>query len=383
MAKKDYYEVLGVNKSANEDEIKSAYRKLAKKYHPDLNPDDKGAEASFKEVSEAYEVLSDSQKRARYDQFGHNDPMGGAGAGGSGGGFGGFGGSGFGGFEDIFDAFFGGMSGGSPQRKPSGPQRGADLRYDLTISFEEAAFGANKEFTIVRNETCTVCGGSGAKKGTKPQPCKTCGGTGQVRVAQNTPFGRVMNVRTCDTCGGRGEIITDPCPECNGRGKQRKNRKITVKIPAGIDDGQVITLRGEGEPGTQGGGQGDLYVYVKVKAHKLFRRQNTDIFCDIPITFVQAALGGEIDVPTLKGSVKYAIPEGTQPGQSFRIKEQGIPSLRSGKRGDLHFKVAVEIPRRLSEEQKNILRQFDGSTTGKEYEEKKGFFDRMKDAFTG
>ncbi len=376
MAKRDYYEVLGVSKTASDDELKKAYRTLAKKYHPDLNGGDKDCEEKFKEVNEAYEVLSDPQKRARYDQFGHEDPRAGGGAGGYGDFTGGFGG----GFDDIFSAFFGG--GFSGAQRARGPERGNDLRYDLTITFEEAAFGCEKEITVTREENCEECGGTGAKKGTSPTTCPTCKGTGQVQSFINTPIGRVSNVRVCDACHGSGKIIKDPCPKCNGRGRVRRNRKISIKIPAGIDNGMQIPLRRQGEPGLRGGENGDLYIFVTVRPHKLFTRENYDLYCDVTVSFTQAALGGEIDVPTLGGMIKHNLPEGTQPGAVVRLRGQGIQNLRGAGKGDMYIKINVEIPRRLTDRQKELLRQFDESLTGKEYEGKKSFFDRVKDAFS-
>ncbi len=377
MDKRDYYEVLGVAKTATDDEIKKAYRTLAKKYHPDLNGGDKDCEAKFKEVNEAYEVLSDPQKRARYDQFGHEDPR----AGGAGGGYGDFTGGFGGGFDDIFSAFFGGGFGGGGQRA-RGPQRGDDLRYDLTITFEEAAFGCEKEISVTRDENCEECGGTGARKGTQPTQCPTCHGTGQVQSFVNTPIGRVSNVRVCEACHGQGTIINDPCPKCSGRGRVRKNRKITIKIPAGIDNGMQIPLRKQGEPGLRGGENGDLYIFVTVKPHKLFTRENYDLYCDVTVSFTQAALGGEIDVPTLNGMIKHNLPEGTQPGTVIRLRGQGIQNLRGAGKGDLYIKVNVEIPRKLTDKQKELLMQFDETLTGKEYEAKKSFFERVKDAFS-
>ncbi len=377
MDKRDYYEVLGVAKTATDDEIKKAYRTLAKKYHPDLNGGDKDCEAKFKEVNEAYEVLSDPQKRARYDQFGHEDPR----AGGAGGGYGDFTGGFGGGFDDIFSAFFGGGFGGGGQRA-RGPQRGDDLRYDMTITFEEAAFGCEKEISVTRDENCEECGGTGARKGTQPTQCPTCHGTGQVQSFVNTPIGRVSNVRVCEACHGQGTIINDPCPKCSGRGRVRRNRKITIKIPAGIDNGMQIPLRKQGEPGLRGGENGDLYIFVTVKPHKLFTRENYDLYCDVTVSFTQAALGGEIDVPTLNGMIKHNLPEGTQPGTVIRLRGQGIQNLRGAGKGDLYIKVNVEIPRKLTDKQKELLMQFDETLTGKEYEAKKSFFERVKDAFS-
>lgn len=376
MAKRDYYEVLGLTKQATDDEIKRAYRKMAKQYHPDLHPDDKEAEAKFKEINEAYGVLSDPQKKATYDQYGFDGPNMGGGAG-SAGGYGGFGG--FGGFDDILNSFFGGGAGGS--QRYNGPIDGDDLQMQISISFEEAAKGCEKEINLVRDEPCETCKGTGAKPGTSPSTCTTCNGTGQVKVVQNTPFGRIQNVRTCEACHGTGKIIKVPCSRCNGRGKLRTSKRHNIKVPAGIDNGQVITIRGQGELGERGGQPGDLLILVNVRPHKYFTRKGFDLHCEIPVTFSQAALGAEIDVPTLEKPVKYTIPEGTQPGTVYRIKGQGIQNLRGTGKGDMFIKVNVEVPRKLSDKQKELLRQFDGAMTGREYEQKKSFFDRMKEAF--
>jgi len=377
LAKRDYYEVLGLNRDATDDEIKKAYRKLAKQYHPDLNPGNAEAEAKFKEINEAYQVLSNQQTRAQYDQFGHDGP--------TGQGFGGFDFSGFGdgGFGDIFDMFFGGSGfGGSSRRKRSGPSRGADLRYDLELSFEEAAFGTKKEIEAARMEVCPDCNGSGGKKPSDVKTCPVCHGSGEVSQTQNTAFGRFVNVRACDRCNGEGTIIAEPCPKCKGRKKIRKVHKISVTIPPGIDSDQAITLRGEGEPGEKGGPSGDLFVYITVRPHKLFKRRNYDIHCDIPITFGQAALGAEIEVPTLQGKVKYNIPEGTQTGTVFRLRNQGIQHLRSNSRGDLYVKVNIDVPKRMTEKQKELLRQYEESIEDRDsFEERKSFFDKMKDVF--
>jgi molecular chaperone DnaJ len=380
LAKRDYYEVLGVAKDASDADIKKAYRNLAKKYHPDLNPGDKEAEAKFKEVNEAYETLSDSQRRAQYDQFGPEGPQA---AGFGGGGFEGFGGfGGFGGVEDIFEAFMGGGFRGQGARR-NGPARGEDIHVEVTLSFEDAAFGVQREINVTRDEVCQECGGSGAKKGTQPTTCTVCGGTGQVQVAQQTILGRVMNVRTCETCHGTGHIINDPCPKCNGRGKVRRSRKIKVNIPAGVDDGQAVTMRGEGQPGMRGGPAGDLYVHLRVRPHKLFRRENYDLYCEIPITYAQATLGGEIEVPTLEEKVRYNIPEGTQPGTTFRLRGKGIKVLNSNAKGHLYVTVTLEVPKRLSAEQKELLRKFDASLGNAQHEKRKNFFEKMKDAFGG
>lgn len=381
--KRDYYEVLGVSKSASEEEIKKAYRQLAKKYHPDMNQGDKSAEAKFKELNEAYEVLSDKDKKARYDQFGHAgvDPNGFGGAGGFGGG--GFEG-GFGDFGDIFDMFFGGSSGGfggGGARRKSGPQKGADLKYELEIEFEEAAFGVKKDIQVTRNESCNDCKGTGAKAGSKVETCKTCGGSGEVRFTQSTVFGRVVNVKPCDECHGEGKIIKEPCPQCMGRGHIRKTRKITIDIPAGVDNGSVMPLRGEGEPGIKGGPNGDLYIYMRVKPHRLFKRDGINLYSEMPITFTQAALGDELDVPTLEGNVKFTIPEGTQTGTTFRVKNKGIPSLKNKMKGDLYFTVKIVVPRKLNEEQKNLLRKYAEISGNNAEDQGKSFFDKVKDAF--
>ena len=369
MSKRDYYEVLGVSREASEADIKKAYRKLARQYHPDVNTGDKTAEEKFKEINEAYEILSDQEKRARFDQFGHagNDPNAGFGGGA------GFGGSGFG---DIFDMFFGGGFGGGGNQQ-RGPQQGQDLRADLEISFEDAAFGVEKDIEIPRLEDCPDCHGTGAADGTAPKTCQVCRGTGQVTVAQSTPFGRFQTTRTCHNCHGEGKVIDHPCKTCRGQGKVRRNRTIHIKVPGGVDSGSRLRVSGEGEPGTRGGPAGDLYVFLHVKPHKFFERQNNDIYCEIPITIVQAALGDEIDVPTLEGKrAKLKIPEGTQTGTFFRMKNLGIPHLRGHGRGDLRVKVVVTTPTKLSEKQKTILRQF-GETLSKE--DKKSFFDKVKE----
>ena len=377
--KRDYYEVLGVAKDADEAAIKKAYRQLAKKYHPDVNPGNKEAEEKFKEVNEAYQTLSDPQKRASYDQFGPDGPQAGGFGGGGFGGFSGFDGAGFGGFEDIFSSFFGGGAGGG---RANGPIPGDDLRYDLTISFEEAAKGCEKEINLVRDEVCGTCNGSGAKPGSKVDTCPNCHGSGQERVVSNTPFGRIQNVRTCSRCHGEGKIITEPCPKCHGRGKVRVSKRRTIKVPAGIDNGQVLTIRGQGGLGERGGQPGDLLIVVSVRPHKLFKRREYNLYIEMPLTFTQAALGAELDVPTLDRPVKYKFPEGTQPGQVFVIKGRGVPHLRGDAKGDLYVTAVVEIPKKLTEKQKDLLRQFDGTTTDRQYEKKKSFVDRLRDAFT-
>lgn len=376
--KRDYYEVLGVSKGASDSEVKKAYRLLAKKYHPDVNPGDKASEARFKEVNEAYEVLSDPQKKAKYDQFGHAgvDPNGYGGFGG----FSGFEDIDFGGIGDIFESFFGNMGFGASGKKRNGPQKGDDLKTYAEISFEEAAFGVEKEITVNRMESCTECGGTGASKGTEPIVCTACSGTGQVQYRQNTPFGQFVNVRACEKCNGEGKIITSPCLKCKGQGKYRKNRKIKVNIPAGIDNEQIISLRGEGDPGLRGGPQGDLYIVVRVKKHSIFIREGFNVVCDMPITFTQAALGAELEVPTIDGKMQYAMPEATQTGTVFKIKGKGIPTLRGHGRGDHYFRVNIEVPKSLNDKQKELLRQFAEMTGEDAHDLRKSFFEKMKDA---
>ncbi len=377
MSKRDYYEILGVDKNADQNQIKSAFRKLAKKYHPDLNPDDKEAEVKFKEINEAYGVLGDAEKREKYDRFGHAAFDGNQG-------FGGYNGTGdFGDFGDIFGDIFGDFFGGgyNNSRKRNSPRKGADLKIRLNISFEEAAFGTKKDVKISRVEKCDDCNGTGAKKGTKKKTCPTCNGTGSVRTVQKTPFGQFASTRTCSSCGGTGEVIEEPCNSCGGSGKVKKTRKITINIPAGVDDGSVIPLRGEGNHGEKGGTPGDLYVYLKVKPHEMFEREGTDIWCEIPISFTKAALGGNVEVPTLEGKVKYEVPEGTQTGTVFRLKNKGIKNLRGTGKGDQYVKVKIQVPKKLSEKQKNILEEFAKELGENTESNKKGFFDKMKDAF--
>ena len=370
--KRDYYEVLGVSKGASDDERKKAYRKEAKKYHPDLNPGNKEAEEKFKEVNEAYEVLSTPDKRQKYDQFGFAgvDPNFGAGAGGAG-----FGGFDFGDiFGDIFGGGFGGFGGGS---RRNGPKRGADVRKTIDITFEEAAFGCKKQINITANDPCDTCHGTGAKPGTSPDRCPDCNGTGQIRTQQRTMLGYMTNVTTCPKCKGRGEIIKEPCRDCRGTGRVKKNKTLEVNIPAGIDNGQTIQLSGKGEAGEKGGANGDLLLTIRVRPHSIFRRSDYDILLDMPISFVQAALGATLTVPTLDGKVEYDIPEGTQSGARFRLAGKGIPYLQGRGRGDQYVTVTVEVPKNLSAEQKKILReQFDED---KNYKQRKSFKDKMKD----
>jgi len=377
--KRDYYEVLGVGKSASEDEIKKAYRKLAKQYHPDLNPGDKTAEAKFKEVNEAYEILSDSGKRQRYDQFGHAgvDPNFGGGAGGASP----FGGGGFD-IGDIFDSLFGGGFGGGRRQNPNGPRPGSDVQANVAISFEEAAKGCKKNVEYQQIENCDHCHGTGAEPGTSPKTCQSCNGTGQVRVNQRTPFGVMQSVQTCDRCRGTGKIIEKPCSACDGKGKVRRRKTIEVSVPAGIDDEQILNVGGKGNVGSNGGPNGDLHVYVSVRPHPIFQRRGNDVWCDMPITFTQAALGADVEVPTLDGKVSYHVHEGTQPGDVFRLKAKGIQSLRNPKsRGDQYVQVTVEVPKNLNKRQREILSELDKSTDEKNYQKRKSFFGKLRDMF--
>lgn len=380
--KRDYYEVLGISKGASDDEIKRAYRKMAKQYHPDLHPDDPEAAEKFKEVNEANDVLSDPQKRQRYDQFGHAgvDPSYGAGAGGGfGGGFGGFSGEGFD-FGDIFDTFFGGGMGGSSSRASSAnaPRRGADISISLDISFMEACKGIKHEIEINRSETCDSCNGSGAKAGTTAKTCPECNGAGQVRFQQRTILGSMMSTRPCTKCGGKGKVIETPCPTCHGGGRVQKKKKVTVNVPAGIDDGQILRVGGEGNVGTNGGSRGDLNVRISVRRDPLFERKGFDVWTEIPITYAQAVLGAEVTVPTIDGNINFKVPEGTQPDTVFRLKGKGIKKLQRDGRGDQMVKVILEVPKNLSKKQKEALEEFSQMLTDKNYEKQSGFFDRLK-----
>ena len=368
-SKRDYYEILGVQKSASPDEIKKAYRKLAKQHHPDVHKEDnKDASAErFKEASEAYAVLSDANKRQQYDQFGHAafDQRAGGGAG-----FGGFDDF-MGGFGDIFDSFFGG---GRTSRQRTGPMRGSDLRMEMTITFEDAAFGTTKDVRLGKDVTCETCGGTGAKKGTQAKTCTTCDGAGQIRQQRSTAFGNFVNVVDCPDCGGKGTIIKDPCSVCGGRGVHKESKTLKVEIPAGIDNAQVITLRGEGSAGQRGGPPGDLQIYVYVQPHEFFKREGYDLYLEMPVSFVDASLGAELLVPTLDGKAKYKMAEGTQPGTVFRLKDKGIQHLRSNRKGSLYVVVNVDVPKKLNEKQKAILKEFDAATKSR----KRSFFDRVK-----
>ncbi|MFV0558131.1 MAG: molecular chaperone DnaJ [Enterococcus sp.] len=379
--KRDYYEVLGVQKGASDDEIKKAYRKLSKKYHPDINKE-ADAEDKFKEVSEAYEILSDAQKRAAYDQYGHagTDPNYGGGFGG--GGYGGFSGGGFGGFEDIFESFFGG--GGGRSANPNAPRQGADLQYSVDLKFEEAIFGVEKTVKYNREESCHTCQGNGAKPGTQPETCHKCHGSGSINVERQTPLGRVMSRQTCDVCRGTGKEIKSPCPTCHGAGHEKKAHQVKVNVPAGVEDGQQMRLANQGEAGTNGGPYGDLYVVFRVEESDIFDRDGAEIYYELPLNFVQAALGDEINVPTVHGEVKLKVPAGTQSGTNFRLRGKGAPKLRGNGNGDQQVRVKVLTPRNLNENQKDALRQFaeaSGFTIDEQHQE--GFFDKMKDAFSG
>lgn len=384
--KRDFYEVLGLQKGASDDEIKRAFRKLAVKYHPDKNKGNEEAEEKFKEINEAYQVLSNPEEKAKYDQFGHAGMDGGFGGGA--GGFGGFDMGDMGGFGDIFESFFGGgFGGGGSQRRKNAPRRGSDLEYTLTITFEEAMSGVEKKFSITRTESCETCHGTGAKPGTSKKTCSKCGGAGQIRVQRQTPLGTFASTAACDACHGAGEIIDSPCPECRGKGTARKSRSITVNIPAGVDTGNVLTLRGQGDHGTNGGPAGDLYVRINVKPSAVFKREGTDIYYDYKMSMTRATLGEEITVPTIDGNVKYTVPAGTQPGTRFRLKGKGVPRINSTTRGNQFVNIIVEVPENLNKEQREALKAF-MATIGENPDEinmskKKGLFEKIKEEFKG
>ncbi|WP_027108491.1 molecular chaperone DnaJ [Lacticigenium naphthae] len=377
--KEDYYDILGVSKDASSDEIKKAYRKLSKKYHPDINQDS-GAEDTFKQISEAYEVLSDSNKRAAYDQYGHasTDPNFGAGGGA---GHGGFGGGGFGGFDDIFEQFFGG-GGGRGFNNPNAPRQGEDLQYVMDLEFEEAIFGKEATIRYNREETCETCDGSGAKPGTQPQTCSKCHGSGAVQVERQTPLGRVMTRQRCDVCGGTGQEIKEKCPTCHGSGHQKKSNSVKVTVPAGVEEGNQMRLQGQGDAGKNGGPYGDLYVIFRVKPSEIFERNGSEIYYELPLNFIQATLGDEIQVPTVHGKVNLKVPAGTQTDTSFRLKGKGAPRLRGAGNGDQHIKVKVIIPKKLTPEQADLLRAYaDESGMNVTEQGDDSFFDKVKDVF--
>lgn len=393
--KRDYYEVLGVSKTASDDEIKKAYRKVAKKYHPDLNPGDKTAEEKFKEANEAYEVLSDSQKKARYDQFGHAgvDPNGFGGAGGGFGGFGGFGGDMDFDLGDILGSMFGGGFGGGfggRRANPNAPRRGSDIQTRVTISFEEAAKGCQRKVDVAKVVTCDSCSGSGAAAGTHAETCKQCNGSGQVTVQQRTAFGMMSTVKTCPSCNGKGKVIPNPCQKCRGTGFMKKNETVEINIPAGIDDGQSMQVSGGGNKGTNGGPSGNLIIRVSVRPHPFFSRDGYDVWLDQTVTFAQAALGDTLYIPTLDGKVKFELPSGTQPGEVFRLRSRGIQKINQKAKGDQFVKIVVDVPKNLNSTQKELLRKFNDSlpdkpknnvNDGTATEDKKNFFDRVKDIF--
>ncbi|MDQ0997541.1 molecular chaperone DnaJ [Phyllobacterium ifriqiyense] len=372
--KADYYETLGVGKGADEKELKSAFRKLAMQFHPDKNPGDANAEHKFKEIGEAYETLKDPQKRAAYDRFGHaafeNGGMGG----------GGFGGGGSGGFADIFEDIFGEMMGGGRQRRSGGRERGADLRYNMEITLEEAYAGKTAQIHVPTSITCDECSGSGAKPGTQPFTCGTCSGSGRVRAAQ----GFFSIERTCPTCHGRGQIIKDPCPKCSGQGRITEERSLSVNIPAGIEDGTRIRLTGEGEAGLRGGPSGDLYIFLSLKPHEFFQRDGADLYCKVPISMTTAALGGQFEVATLDGTqTRVKIPDGTQNAKQFRLKGKGMPVLRQPAMGDLYIQIAIETPQNLNKKQRELLEEFERVSSQDNSPQSTGFFSRMKDFFEG
>ena len=383
MAKRDYYDVLGVPRNAGEQDLKSAFRKLAKDHHPDRNPGDTDAEQKFKELNEAYEVLKDPQKRAAYDRFGHAAFDGGMG------GRGGGGGAGFGPdfassmsdiFDDLFGEFMGGRRGNSTYQRNQGRERGADLRYNMEITLDDAYAGKTAQIRVPTSVTCDVCSGTGAKAGTKPVTCATCGGAGKVRASQ----GFFTIERTCPTCQGRGETIADPCAACNGAGRVVKERTLSVNIPQGVEDGTRIRLSGEGEAGLRGGPAGDLYIFLSIKPHELFQRDGSDVFCRVPISMTTAALGGQIEVPTLDGTMsRVKVPEGTETGKQFRLKGKGMPVLRSTATGDLYIQVDVETPKNLTRKQRDLLEEFEKLSAKETSPASTGFFSRMKDLFGG
>lgn len=379
--KRDYYEVLGLQKGASDDEIKKAFKKKAREFHPDLHPDDPSCEEKFKEVNEAYEVLSNPEKKQRYDQFGHAgvDPSYGGGAGGFGEGFSG----GFGDMGDILENIFGGFgfSGGSSRANPNGPRRGADINESIVIDFMDACKGKKQEIKLSRMASCDACGGSGAEKGTTAETCPDCQGRGQVKTAQRTPFGMISSTKVCPKCAGKGKLVKTPCTKCRGAGRVRTPKTMNFDIPAGIADGQTIRLSGQGDSGLNGGPAGDLNVTVSVKSHPIFTREGYDIHCEIPVTYTQAVLGDEIVVPTIDGNVKYNISEGTQTGTVFRLKGKGVQKLHRSDRGNQYVKITVEIPKNLTKKQKELLKEFEESLNEKNYAKRQSFFEKLKEKF--
>ncbi len=370
MSKRDYYDVLGVERGASPEELKKAYRRLARQYHPDFNKEEPDAEAKFKEISEAYEVLADPQKREQYDRFGHqafNGQNGGFGQGD-------FNGFGFGDISDIFESFFGGFGGG--RRRP-GPEQGSHLRYDMEITLEEAYRGGSRTINIPRTETCPDCKGSRAREGSRPETCSTCGGSGKQQITRNTAYGRFVNVQSCSACGGEGRVIKEPCPTCRAQGRVVRERNIEVKLPPGVEHGSKLRITGGGEAGMRGGPPGDLYVVISIRPHKVFRRERDDLIYELSLGMAEVALGAEVEVPTLDGPANLRIPEGTQPETLFRLKGRGMPRLRGSGKGDLHVKVKVSVPRRLNSKQKQLLEEF------VRLSEDKGFINKVKDALGG
>lgn len=376
--KRDYYEVLGVSRDASEADLKKAFHKLAKQYHPDLHPNDKECEAKFKEINEAYEVLSDSEKRAKYDQFGHAGVDPNFGAGQAGGGFGGFGG-----MDDILNSFFGGFGfgGGGRSANPNAPRQGEDIEARINIDFMDACKGVKKTIRLNKLEQCSECHGTGAQPGTSPKTCPDCNGTGQVRVTQRTPFGNIMQTARCNRCGGKGKIIDSPCKSCSGKGMVKRTSTREIEIPAGVDDGQTLRISGGGHCGINGGPNGDLHILVNVRPDPIFERRGFDIWTEVPITYGQAVLGSEIVVPTIDGKVKYTIPEGTQAGTVFRLREKGVQRLYQKSRGDHYVRVGIEVPRNLTKEQKAQLQKFDDSMTERNYQKRQSFFEKLKEKF--
>jgi molecular chaperone DnaJ len=380
--KRDYYEVLGLQKGAGEEEIKKAFKTMARKYHPDLHPDDKECEEKMKEINEAYGVLSDPEKRQRYDQYGHAGLDGGAD-----GGFGGFSGSYSGDMGDIFENLFNGIFGGGStgsyrSNSANAPRRGRDINYGINISFMEACTGKSQEITITHQEKCAACGGSGSENGAATEVCPDCRGRGSVKVTQRTPIGDISSTRPCPHCGGKGSVIKNPCTKCHGVGRTRVQKRVTISVPAGIDDGQTLRVSGEGDCGVNGGPAGNLNVSVSVRPHPIFTREGYDVYCEIPITYAQAVMGDEITVPTIDGNVKFNIPEGTQTGTRTRLRGKGIKMLQRDGRGDQYVRVNIEVPKNLTKKQKELLKEFETSMTEKNYVKRHSFLGKIKELFS-